>query len=179
MKHVSPSPTSSSSPAAPASLPSLPPKPSPSPTTPPPTSPSTTPPSATPTSSPPPPSPSTASFLDYSLFGDDLPPSPSPPPATPSTPSGTQVRPPPAPVSTASFCSPLFSFVLPLLLYQGFSISFERVREKRTFGLQICFSFRQRRRAATAKGGDGKVRWRQNAAKPSSGELSTSLVMEK
>ncbi|WVY89347.1 hypothetical protein V8G54_034861, partial [Vigna mungo] len=35
---------------------------------------------------------------------------------------------------------PLFSFVLPLLLCQGFSISFEREREKHTFRLQICFS---------------------------------------
>ncbi|WVZ25890.1 hypothetical protein V8G54_004434 [Vigna mungo] len=37
----------------------------------------------------------------------------------------------------------LFSFVLSLLLCQGFSISFEREREKHTFGLQICFSFQR------------------------------------
>ncbi|WVY91686.1 hypothetical protein V8G54_037200, partial [Vigna mungo] len=56
-----PSPTSSSSPVVPASLPSSLPKLFSSPTTPLPTSPSTTPPSPTPTSSPTPPSPSTVS----------------------------------------------------------------------------------------------------------------------
>ncbi|WVZ17918.1 hypothetical protein V8G54_010900, partial [Vigna mungo] len=78
--------------------------------------------------------------LDYSLFGDGLPLSPSPP-------AGNSID-----VlwnsGVSSFDShlnsvvllPLFPFVLPLLLCQGFSISFEREREKRTFGLQICFS---------------------------------------
>ncbi|WVZ13899.1 hypothetical protein V8G54_011465, partial [Vigna mungo] len=47
---------------------------------------------------------------------------------------------------------PFFSFVLPLLLCQDFSISFEKERRKRTFGLHICFSSTT---VATAFNGDG------------------------
>ncbi|WVY90888.1 hypothetical protein V8G54_036402 [Vigna mungo] len=105
---TSPSPTSSSSLAAPASLPSLPPKPSSSPTTPPPTSLLTTPPSPTSTSSPPPSSSSTTSNPSLTTLSS-APASrsrPLPPSSTPSTLYGTKVCPPPTSASTTLFCSP-------------------------------------------------------------------------
>ncbi|XP_047177625.1 uncharacterized protein LOC124844685 [Vigna umbellata] len=99
------------------------------------------------------------SFLDYSLFGDGLPPSPSPS-AGNSIDSFWNS-------GASSFGSrlngivllPLFSFVLPLLPCQGFSISFEREREKRGFADLLLFPTRSflRTRVFDNNGGSRKL----------------------
>ncbi|WVZ01881.1 hypothetical protein V8G54_022687, partial [Vigna mungo] len=140
-------------------LPSSPPKPSPSPTTPPPTSPSTTPPQPPLPLLHPLPRRPQRPVLHRLLSLRRRPPALALSPASNSidsfensgaSSSGSRLN--------GVVLLPLFSFVLLLLLYQGFSISFERVREKHTFGLQICFSFQRRQRAATAECGGSRVR---------------------
>ncbi|WVY94011.1 hypothetical protein V8G54_033099, partial [Vigna mungo] len=139
----SPSLTSSSSPAVPASLPSSLPKLFSSPTTPQPTSPSTTP------VHPPRPllhplprhprHPVLPRLLSLRRWPPAL--ALSPRRATPSTPSGTQVHPPPAPASMTSFCSPSSpSFFHYAKVFQSL---LKGKGKKRTFGLQICFSFQR------------------------------------
>ncbi|BAT90612.1 hypothetical protein VIGAN_06188100 [Vigna angularis var. angularis] len=81
------------------------------------------------------------SFLDYSLFGDDLPPSPSPPAGNSIDSFWNSDASPPAPVSTASFFSPSS----PSFFHCYHAKVFQSLLKGKgkNVGLQICFSFQR------------------------------------